>query len=166
MINIRTKKMRDNAKLPKSHNGNWADCYNSVIGCVVPEALENGKEFTFDDTDWYPDGLTYTKGDVIVVKLGFCMELPKGKEAYLMSRSGTFRKTGLILTNSVGLIDDSYCGDSDEWMGIFYATREGHIDIGDRLLQMRIQDAMPKCTFEEVETLNNKDRGSYGSTGK
>ena len=66
-MKMRIKRMRDNAKLPKIHNGNWADCYVSQIGCVDINALETGKEFTFDDIIWYPNGLTYAKEDVIVV---------------------------------------------------------------------------------------------------
>ena len=165
-MKMRIKRMRENAKLPKIHNGNWADCYVSQIGCVDMNALETGKEFTFDDIIWYKNGLTYAKEDVIVVKLGFALELPKGKELHLLPRSGTFRKTGLLLTNSMGIGDDTFIGDNDEYLGMFYATREGHIDIGDRLLQMKIEDAMPEIEFEEVTLFGNENRGSYGSTGK
>lgn len=157
--------MRENAKLPEFKGGNWMDCYVSQIGCVNVEALESGKEFTFDDIQWYSNGLTYTKEDVIVVKLGFALELPKGKEVHLLPRSGTFRKTGLLLTNSMGIIDDTYIGDNDEYIGMFYATREGHINVGDRLLQMKIENCMEEVDFEEVEYFGNKDRGGYGSTG-
>lgn len=161
-MNIKIKKMRDNAILPKSHNGDWIDCYNSVIGCV--DGTQG--EFTFDNIVWYEDGLTYSKGDIIVVKLGFAMELPKGYEAYILPRSGTFRKTRLLLTNSQGVVDNSYCGNEDEWMAMFYATGEGHIDIGDRLVQIRIQKSQPSFEFTEVDDLENEDRGGYGSSGK
>ena len=164
-MKMRIKRMRENAKLPKIHNGNWADCYVSQIGCVDINALETGKEFTFDDIIWYPNGLTYVKEDVIVVKLGFALELPKGKELHLVPRSGTFRKTGLLLSNSVGIGDDTFIGDNDEYLAMFYATREGHINIGDRLIQMKIEDSMPEIEFEEVTSFGNQDRGGYGTTG-
>lgn len=165
-MKMRIKKMRENAKLPKIHNGNWADCYISQIGCVDFEKIDNGGEFTFDDIIWYGDKFTYSSEDIIVIKLGFALELPKGKELILASRSGTFRKTGLILTNGIGIGDDTFIGDSDEYLAMFYATREATINVGDRLLQIRIQDSMPNIEFEEVEMFNNSDRGSYGSTGR
>ena len=163
---IRIKKMRENAKLPEFKNGNWMDTYVSKIGCVDQDKLDKGYEFTFDDIIWYEDGLTYSHGDVIVLKLGFALELPKGKELHLLPRSGTFRKYGLILTNSEGIGDDTYIGDNDEYSAMMYATREGHVDIGDRLIQIKIEDAMPKFEFKEVETFGNEDRGGYGCTGK
>ena len=163
---IRIKKMRENAKLPEFKNGNWMDTYVSKVGCVDQYKLDKGHEFTFDDVIWYEDGLTYSHGDVIILKLGFALELPKGKELHLLPRSGTFRKYGLLLTNSEGIGDDTYIGDNDEYSAMMYATREGHVDIGDRLIQIKIEDAMPKFKFKEVETFGNEDRGGYGSTGK
>ena len=110
--------------------------------------------------------IKYKKGDVLICGLGFAMELGKGYEAHIIPRSSTFAKKGLQLTNSVGLIDSSYCGDRDEWMAVFYATRPGSIKVGDRLVQMTIQKTNPPVEFEEVETLGNEDRGGYGSTGQ
>lgn len=171
MQEIRIKKMRENAKLPEFKNGNWMDCYVSDIGYVSQstdeEFIETRGEFTFDDVVYQGDDcLCYTKGDILVLKLGFALELPKGKELHLLPRSGTFRKYGLILTNSMGIGDDNYIGDNDEYLAIMYATREGKVSIGDRLIQMKIEDAMTEYKFKEVEYFGNKDRGGYGSTGK
>ena len=110
--------------------------------------------------------IKYKKGDVLICGLGFAMELGKGYEAHIIPRSSTFAKKGLQLTNSVGLIDSSYCGDRDEWMAVFYATRPGSIKVGDRLVQMTIQKTNPPVEFEDGETLGNEDRGGYGSTGQ
>lgn len=166
-MKIRIRKTLENAILPVSHKGGcWLDTYVARIGCVDIDALESDRPFSFDEIMWYPDGLTYTEGDVIVIDMGFAMELPEGKEGYLLPRSSTFKNTGLMLTNSQGIIDTNYCGDSDSWLGMLYATREGHIDIHDRLLQMRIQDAMETVEFEEVEHLGNENRSGYGSTGR
>lgn len=166
-MKIRIRKTLENAILPVSHKGGcWLDTYVARIGCVDIDALESGRPFSFDEIMWYPDGLAYTEGDVIVVDMGFAMELPEGKEGYLLPRSSTFKNTGLMLTNSQGIIDTNYCGDSDSWLGMLYATREGHIDVGDRLLQMRIQDAMELIDFEEVEHLGNENRGGYGTSNK
>ena len=62
--------------------------------------------------------------------------------------------------------DDTYIGDNDEYSAMMYATREGHVDIGDRLIRIKIENAMPKFKFKEVATFRNEDRGRYGSTGK
>lgn len=170
-MEINIKKMRDSAKLPEYKNGNWMDTYVSKVGFVCQydnyEPLHG--EFTFDDIVWWDDKNTtysYCEGDVIVLKLGFALELPKGKELHLLPRSGTFRKYGLMLTNSEGIGDDTFIGDNDEYMAMMYATREGSVSLNDRLIQIKIEDAMPKIKFKEVEYFGNKDRGCYGSTGK
>ena len=174
-MKIRIKKMRENAKLPEFKNGNWMDTYISLAGFVSqnhedPDDYEVRGEFTFDDVIWWnnEDNKTYqyAKGDILVFKLGFALELPKGKELHLLPRSGTFRKYGLILTNSMGIGDDTYIGDNDEYMAIMYATREGSVSIGDRLIQMKIEDAMPEIELVEVEEFGNADRNGFGSTGR
>lgn len=108
----------------------------------------------------------YKKGDMVVIDLGVAMELPHGFEAHVLPRSSTFQHTGLILTNSMGIIDNSYCGDNDYWGAKFYATRDGEIEKGQRLCQFRIVENQPTVLFSKVMHLGNKDRGGYGSTGK
>ena len=66
----------------------------------------------------------------------------------------------------MGIIDNSYSGDKDEWCAMFYATRSSFIGKGDRLVQFRIVENQPSIEFEEVEHLGNDSRGGYGSTGK
>jgi dUTP pyrophosphatase len=102
-----------------------------------------------------------------IFNLGYSMEIPKGYEAYILPRSSTFKNTGLILVNSFGVIDHSYCGDDDAWKAVMYATRNTELKLAEypRLLQFRIQKNMPKLRFNYVESLNNKSRGGFGSTG-
>lgn len=69
------------------------------------------------------------------------------------------------MTNSKGVIDYNYKGNEDEWMGKFYATRDGYIVLGERYLQFRETDSMPEVEIVEVESLGNTNRGGYGSTG-
>ena len=104
------------------------------------------------------------KGDFALIPLGIGMKLPKNYEAHIAPRSSTFKNWGILQTNSVAVIDNSYCGDEDEWKGVFYATRHGSITVGDRLLQVRVQKSN-QIELEEVKTLGNKNRGGYGSTG-
>lgn len=110
--------------------------------------------------------LTYQKGDVIKFGLGVAMELPKGYEAEIRPRSSTFKHWGLIQTNSIGTIDNSYCGDNDEWQIEFIAMRDGAINRFDRVCQFRIWEKQPEFDFVEVNKLENKDRGGFGSTGR
>ena len=50
-----------------------------------------------------------------MINLGFALELPQGWEGHLAPRSSTFKTWGIIQTNSVGVVDDTYIGDNDIW---------------------------------------------------
>lgn len=105
------------------------------------------------------------KDDFRLIHLGVAMKLPEGYEAHIVPRSSTFKNFGIIQTNSYGVIDESYCGDNDEWMFPAYAERDTVIHKGDRICQFRIEKHQPDIEFIEVENLDNKDRGGFGSTG-
>lgn len=105
-------------------------------------------------------------GEFALIPLGVAMELPKGYEAHIVPRSSTFKNFGIIQTNSCGIIDGSYCGDEDMWKMPVYAMRDTRIEQNDRICQFRIVENQPKIVFEEVEHLENKNRGGFGSTGK
>ena len=100
------------------------------------------------------------------IPLGISVELPEGYEAHVAPRSSTFKNWGIIQTNSVGVIDHSYCGDNDIWMMPVYATRFAEIKKNDRICQFRIVEKQPHLEFETVDHLGNKDRGGFGSTGR
>ena len=105
------------------------------------------------------------KGENKLIHLGVAMELPKGYEAHIVPRSSTFKKWGIIQTNHMGVIDESYKGDSDWWLFPALATRDTKIEKGDRICQFRIEKKMPKIKFEIVEILGNENRNGFGSTG-
>lgn len=105
-------------------------------------------------------------GDFKLIPLGVAMRIPEGYEGHLAPRSSTFKTWGLIQTNSVGVIDCSYCGDDDMWRMPVYATRDTVVHVNDRVAQFRIIENQPKIVFEEVESLGNESRGGFGSTGK
>lgn len=108
----------------------------------------------------------YFCGDTVFVKLGFAMKMPPNKKANVYPRSGTFKNFGIILTNSVGQIDNKFQGNEDEWCGMFWAAKAGVMNYDDRILQFEVVDrAMEGVTFEEVEELSNENRGGYSSTG-
>lgn len=104
-------------------------------------------------------------GDFRLIRLGIAMKLPEGYEAHVVPRSSTFKTWGLLQTNSMGVIDGSYCGDNDEWRMPVYATRDTCIEVGDRICQFRIMENQPRIVFERVEHLEGADRGGFGSTG-
>lgn len=104
-------------------------------------------------------------GQFTLIPLGVAMQLPEGYEAIVAPRSSTFKKFGIIQTNSVGVIDESYCGDSDEWKLPVLATRKVSIPKGTRLCQFRLFVHQPCIEFVKVDTLGNQDRGGFGSTG-
>lgn len=164
---VRIRKVRPSAKLPVSMNGNWYDCYISGISVIRLDEHKFNAEVDWNkaNDDIITTGkVTYRPGDIVIVYLGIAVDIGKGYEALLIPRSSTFTKKGLLLGNSMGLVDDTYCGDGDEWKGVFYSTRYGSITVGDRLLQVRVQKSN-QIELEEVETLGNKNRGGYGSTG-
>ncbi|MCH5334104.1 MAG: dUTP diphosphatase [Agathobacter sp.] len=105
-------------------------------------------------------------GDFALIPLGVAMELPKGYEAHIVPRSSTFKTWGLLQTNSMGVVDSSYCGDNDMWRMPVYATRDVVIHVNDRIAQFRIMENQPTLVFEETKHLGNSDRGGFGSTGK
>lgn len=104
-------------------------------------------------------------GESRLIRLGIAVQLPEGYEAHIVPRSSTFRNFGLIQTNHMGVVDNSYCGDSDEWMVPVMAVRDTHISVNDRIAQFRIMQNQPKLCFEETEHLSGKDRGGFGTTG-
>ena len=106
------------------------------------------------------------KGEFALIPLGVPMELPTGYEAHVAPRSSTFKNFGIIQTNSMGIIDETYCGDNDQWFFPAYALRDTVIHVNDRICQFRIMEHQPAVTFEETEKLGNEDRGGHGSTGK
>lgn len=118
------------------------------------------------------------KFDTKLIPLGVAMELPKGYEALINSRSGIPFKLGILILNGQGVIDNSYNGNQDEWKYPAYAIEETKVLKGDRICQFKVQLSQ-KATiwqkikwlfssgikFKEVNILRNKNRGGFNSTG-
>lgn len=105
------------------------------------------------------------QGDFKLIPLGIAMQLPKGYEAHIVPRSSTFKNFGVIQANHMGVVDESYCGDNDQWYFPAIAMRDTVIHAGERICQFRIMEHQPHLDFVAVETLGNSDRGGIGSTG-
>ena len=150
--------------------------FNNLKG----EKMVNIKIKYFDDeieklryidgkSDWIDlrasEDVVLKKGEFKLIPLGVAMELPNGYEAHVVPRSSTFKNFGLIMTNSVGIIDNSYCGDNDMWKFPAIAMRDTVVHKNDRICQFRIMRNQPTIEFEEVNTLGNEDRSGFGATG-
>ena len=122
-----------------------------------------------DKGDWIDlraaETIEMKAGDFKLIKLGVAMQLPEGYEAHIVPRSSTYKNFGIIQTNHQAVIDESYCGDNDQWRYPAYALRDTVINVNDRICQFRIMEKQPSINFEEVEVLGNEDRGGIGSTG-
>ena len=121
-------------------------------------------------SDWVDlrsaEDVTLKKGEFKLIPLGIAMELPKGYEAHVVPRSSTYKNFGVIQTNHMGVIDETYCGDNDQWIMPVLAMRDTRIHVNDRICQFRIMEHQPELVFEETEILGHADRGGHGSTGK
>ena len=166
-MKIRIKYFNDAKRIQKIAKGNWIDVYANK-DMFIPE------------------------GQRAMIPLGFALELPVGYEGHLAPRSSTFKTWGIIQTNSVGVVDDTYIGDNDQWhLPVYCLTAKGYADKvediyheldestevkgerikgtwihkGDKVAQFRIMEVQPNFEFEEVESFGNADRGGFGSTG-
>jgi dUTP pyrophosphatase len=161
---MKVKKLsEDLPDFTQNEKQDWVDLY--VDTCARCENDEESIKIAFKNRK-KENCLFYKKGDVVVVGLGVAIELPYYHEAEIRPRSSTFGNTGLLLTNSVGTIDELYRGDGDEWCGKFYATRDGSIERFQRLLQFKVEKKMVTPSIEYVDSLGNNNRSGYGSTGK
>lgn len=100
------------------------------------------------------------------IRLNSAIHLPKGTWGLLVPRSSTYR-LGIMPINGVGIIDSDFGGDNDEWrfLAYNYTDKSVTIEKGTRVAQFAILK-YEKIELVEVESLNNKDRGGFGTTGK
>ena len=109
------------------------------------------------------------QGEVKIIPLGVSMKLPYGDFGIVVPRSSTCLKHGIMMANSVGIIEPDYCGDGDVWGFVAYAIRDTVIERGTRIAQFMPAPFIPdwnEIIFEEVESMGCADRGGYGSTGE
>lgn len=127
------------------------------------------KNINGENSDWIDlrasKRIELKRGEFKLIPLGVAMILPKGYEAIIAPRSSTFKNYGILQTNGIGVIDQTYCGDSDEWMMGVYATRDAVIEENDRICQFRIFKNQPKISFTKLFHFNKENRGGFGSSG-
>lgn len=110
--------------------------------------------------------VTLKAGEFALIPLGVAMQLPAGYEAHVVPRSSTFKNFGIIQTNHMGVIDETYAGPNDWWYMPVLAVRDTQIHVNDRICQFRIMKHQPTIVFETCDRLDAPDRGGIGSTGK
>lgn len=133
---------------------------------ICPDLIEMKKNEKGDFIDLRSaEYCTMKKGDFKLINLGISIQLPKGYHAEVVPRSSTYKNFGIIMSNSIGIIDESYCGDNDIWKFPAIAMRDTTIHINDRICQFRIVKNRD-LNIEVVDKLDNEDRGGIGSTGK
>ena len=140
METIRIRYLRDIQKIERFNVGDWIDL----------RAAED---------------VSMNAGEFKMIPLGIAMELPSGYEALVASRSSTFKR-GIIMANGIGIIDESYNGDGDEWHFPAFAVKDATIHKNERICQFRIIQHQPMIHLLEVDHLGNEDRGGIGSTGR
>lgn len=141
METIRIKYMRGVQKIERFNVGDWID-------------LRAAEDINMDG------------GKFKLIPLGVAMELPEGYEAIVAPRSSTFKNHGILMANSIGIVDESYKGDNDEWHFPAYAVKDTYIRKNERICQFRIIQHQPMIHLLEVDHLGNTDRGGIGSTGR
>lgn len=130
-------------------------------GVTLPEKIQKG--------DWIDlraaEDVHGATGEYKLIPLGVAMELPEGYEAIVAPRSSTYKLHGALLANSIGVIDESYKGNNDEWHFPALFMREGVVRKNERICQFRILKHQPELTFRVVPCLEGDNRGGFGSTG-
>ena len=115
--------------------------------------------------DLYADSMSYDDCNNVVYGAGIAVEIPQGYVGLVFPRSSIAR-TGLILSNAVGVIDSGYRG---EVMAKFRRAQvpAEEYKLGERIAQLIILP-YPEVEFEEVSELSDSERGNggYGSSGK
>ena len=100
--------------------------------------------------------------DYIEYDTGIAIELPEGHAGLIMPRSSV-SKYGLVLANSVGLIDFLYKSSIKLRFKVVSDSAKVY-HIGDKIGQLVILP-IPTPSFEEVDALDSTSRGGFGSTG-
>ena len=121
-------------------------------------------------SDWIDlrvaENVSMKQGEYRLISMGISVEIPKGYEILIVPRSSAYKNFGILQTNAMGVVDESFCGDNDIIHMPILAMRDTEIHINDRIGQFRLMPHQPEVHFIEVDHLDNEDRGGFGTTGK
>ena len=170
-LKIKVKVLAGGCMPEISENGDWVDL--RAAKDVEIQAPQAGIQYQ-KNNEKYRDVII----PVTYIPLGVAMELPKGFEAIIASRSSSPKKLRIFIPNGEGIVDNIYNGNDDQWHYVASPMETVSIKKGDRICQFRIQLSQ-KATFwqklkwffsngiklVEVDNLNTKSRGGFGSSG-
>ncbi len=140
-----------------------------------PESKMPSKAYSADAAfDLTATSRHYDEQGNLVYGFGIAVDIPEGYAGLIFPRS-SLCKYGLVLTNSVGVIDAGFHGEISakfkptlEYVKNHPAIVEPQVyEVGDRIAQLVILP-LPKVSFTAVDNLPDSDRGANGSgsTGK
>lgn len=123
------------------------------------------------ESEWFDlrcaEDADMTKGEYRLLSLGVTIKIPDGYEIIIAPRSSTYKQFGIILANSIGVIDNAYGNDEADILRFpAIAMRDTHISKNDRICQFRFQRVQPKVQLLEVNHISGIARGGVGSTGR
>lgn len=175
-LKIKVKRLNNSLAFPEIiEKGDWIDL--RAAETVSLEAPQAGtlKRYKLEGMEVAHRDVSF---DSTLIGLGIAIQLPKGFEAVVVPRSSTYKKFHIIQANHIGVIDNSYCGDNDEWKFPAIALKDTVINEGDRICQFRIQLSQKATMWQklkwlfssgirivEVESLGRTDRGGFCTTG-
>ena len=103
---------------------------------------------------------------VAYIPLNNAIETPDGYFLLVAARSSTHKK-GLWMANGIGIMDPDYSGNEDEYKAVYYNFTDAPVKVekGERIAQV-VCVKMETPVIQEVDTMPNKTRGGFGTTGK
>ena len=139
---VRFKRLSPDVILPE---------YKTLGACAFDIPVSEGGVLQPDERRSFPTGL------VVCV--------PAGHVLLLFPRSSNAKK-GIQLANSVGVIDQDYCGPTDQLHAFLYniGSEPYTVEKGERLMQGLIVP-IARAVFEEAVELEAPNRGGFGTTG-
>ena len=121
-------------------------------------------------SDWIDlrvaENVSMKQGEYRLISMGISVEIPKGYEMLIVPRSSAYKNFGILQTNAMGVVDESFCGDNDIIHMPILAMRDTEIHINDRIGQFRLMPHQPEVQCIEVDHRGNEYRGGFGTTGK
>lgn len=162
---IEFKVLKQSPYADLEQHGDWIDL--NFCG-IHPSQANIFKDYyieTKEDELYY----NFPQGVYTILNLGVSIKLPDDFEAHLLPRSSLFIKKGILVGNSMGIIDNSYCGNEDVWGLVSYFTRPTVLKLGERIAQFRIVKRMSvlyDIKIDYVDDLNTQTRGGFGSSGE
>lgn len=134
-------KSADQTRLSYNPKGDWVDLYSA-------------------------EDVVLAAGSFKLIDLGVVIQLPYNHEAHIVPRGSTFKTWGILQTNSMGIVDESYCGPDDWWKFPAYATKDTEIRKGDKICQFRAVEKMRRWQMTEIiDAPKGESRGGFGSSG-